>query len=177
VITPGGPATADGEPDDRWVAAHARAAHVFGLGSASYLKPWLDLGVQHVRQDGYAETGAGSYGLRVDAVEDTIVTLAPTLELGTAFDLGGIAAEASFSGGALALLGGADRSTTVRLAGVGADGPGFTVADGLEDLYATLGARVKARVGDRLTLEAGLDALLGGDRQSYVGSARLVWSF
>jgi uncharacterized protein with beta-barrel porin domain len=177
VIIPDGPVTADGEPDTRWVAVHGRAARVLDLAGASYLEPSLDLGLLHFRQDRYTETGAGDYGLEVDAFESTLGTLAPTLELGTAFAFRGMEAEATVRGGVLAVIWGTERSTEARLNGVGPDGPGFVVANQLDDLYATVGGRVEARLTERLTLRVGVQALLGDEQQAFDGSARLALSF
>jgi hypothetical protein len=177
VFTPGGMAAAKGDPDGRWLAAHARVAHRVDIGARSYAKPWLDLGLQHFRQDAFTESGAGEYGLRVDAIEHNLVSLAPTLEIGTSLSLLGMAAEATFTGGALAFFSDTDRATRVALVGVGPDGPGFTVTDGVDDVFATLGASLKGNLGARTTIEADLGALLGDDYQSFGGAAKLIFAF
>ena len=84
-----------------------------------------------------------------------------------------MAAEANIKAGALALVGADNRSTTVRLAGVGGSGPSFTVADDADQLFADLGVAIEAQVHQRATLEASFDTLLSDNQQEYVGSARI----
>jgi len=177
VVAPGGPLTANGDPDGSWIAAHARADHVLTLSKTSYLKPWLDIGLQRFLQSGFTERGAGDFGLRVDAVGATLVSVQPRLEFGGAFAVGGAQANATLSGGMLALFGDTDHATTVRLAGVGPDGPGFTVTDSLDDLYATIGGHLEVRSSRSITLRADVDALLGDSQRTYAASAKVMWSF
>ncbi len=173
VITPAGLVRAHGDPSTAWVTGHARLAHVFDVTDTVHLKPWFDLGVERVWQDGYTETGAGPYGLQVGGFDDTFLTLNPMLELGATFNAWGMATEANISAGALAILGATNRSTNVRLAGLGGNGPSFTVADETDQLFADIGVAIEAQVHQRATIEANFDTLLNSNQQEYVGSARI----
>ena len=177
VLTPEGERAARGKPDLSWASAHLRAARQIDLGADSYLKPWLDFGVLHQHQDGYTETGAGDYGLRVDGFDETYATLNPMLEFGSSFEARGMAAEAVLAGGALAFLGGTDRATTVQFAGIDGAVPGVTVRDGMQDVFGVLNGAIKLRIGARTSLEASATALLSGDQQQYSGGLRFNVAF
>lgn len=173
-MTPGGEVTARSDPDGGFVSAHARVDHRFDAG-AVYVKPTADVGITYLSQGSYTETGAGGYGLSVGSLSTTTVSLNPFLELGGAFTVGGIAANASVRGGVLALLGD-DPSVKAALLGAPA-GPTFRIVDDSEDLFADLGAAIDLAVTDRLILKGSVDALLSGSEQSVGGALRLELSF
>ena len=64
-----------------------------------YAKPGMAVAVTQTWQDAFTETGAGLFDQHVDAVSKTNVALRPSLELGTAFDVRGMAATAFIRGG------------------------------------------------------------------------------
>lgn len=146
---------------------------VFSVSDDFYIKPWFDLGVQQICQNGYTETDAGAYGLVVGNVSDTLPTLNPMLEVGTNFNLRGIETNARLKAGALALLGGSDRATQVQFLGAGASSPTFSVTDDANAISADLGAAIEAQVHERVTIEASFDTLLSGNQQEYIGAARV----
>ncbi|WP_162409045.1 autotransporter outer membrane beta-barrel domain-containing protein [Acuticoccus sediminis] len=173
VYTPGGATHVSGDPTLWWMAGHARAAHTFAVSDVVAVKPYVDVGVTHVSQDALRETGAGAYGLSADEFAETFVTLNPAAELSANFRLAGIEAQASLRAGVLAFIGNDGFETDARLVGAGGAGPTFTVRNDVDDLFADLGAALKAQVHDNVTVEAGLDALVGSDQQEYQGALRL----
>lgn len=177
VITPNGAMLAKGNPKTTWVSAHARVAHSFDIGPATYLKPWADLGVQRLWQDGYSESGAGDYGLNVGSINSTIYTLNLMLELGTSFQLGGMHTEATISGGGLFLAGDTDPSTSVSLFGVGLDGPSYIVTGDNQTKFANINAKFKTQINKQTTLSAGFGALISRDQKDYGGSLKLSFVF
>lgn len=83
-----GGATARGDAR-LWVAsAQMRAAHAFEHGNW-YVKPFADLGVDHIAMDEFDEKGPGSVNLHVDDQNDTYVYVQPAVEIGGEVDLGG----------------------------------------------------------------------------------------
>lgn len=177
VMTLGGITTAQSDPTTSWVAAHARIAHYFEVSQSTYLKPRFDVGVQYTYQGGYTETGAGNFGLVVDATSNTFVTLNPMLEIGTDFNLGGMSTRANFSAGVLAVVGGNEQSTDVRFIGAGGNGPGFTVANEGDDLFVDLNASLIAQLNERTTIRANVGALLSDNQQQYSAGLRLNIGF
>ncbi|MDU9006949.1 autotransporter outer membrane beta-barrel domain-containing protein [Sedimentitalea todarodis] len=177
VITPNGAMLAKGSPKSTWVAAHARVAHSFDIGPTTYLKPWADLGVQRLWQDGYSESGAGDYGLNVGSIDSTLYTLNLMLELGTSFQLGGMHTEATISGGGLFLAGDTDPSTSVSLVGVGLDGPSYIVAADNQTKFANINAKFKTQINKQTTLSADFGALISRDQNNYGGSLKLSFVF
>ncbi len=173
VITPGGTVTADSSPNANWISGHARLAHVVDLTEELYVKPWFDVGVDHQWQGSYSETGAGDYGLDVESFSQTLVTVNPMLELGSGFQLFGAEANASASAGLLAIVSGLDRSTGVRLRGMGGFGPTYQVSDQARPLFADIGASLDVKVHERAVLSFGGQALLAGNQQEYGGTGRV----
>ncbi len=177
VMTLGGITTAKSDPGTAWVAAHARISHHFDLSQSTYIKPRFDVGVQYTHQDAYTETGAGDFGLVVDAMSNTFVTLNPVLEIGTDFSLGGMSAEANFSAGVLGVIGGNEQSANVRFIGAGSNGPGFTLANDGDDLFVDLNASLIAQLNEQTTLRANVGALIGETQQQYSAGLRLNIGF
>ena len=177
VLTSAGLRRAAGSPDLTWIAGHLRAEHRVDMTPSSHLRPWIDLGITHIMQVGYDETGAGDYGLAVDPIDTTYMTLNPVLDFGTRFEIGGMAAEATLSGGALIFLGDTDRSADAHLIGIGDAGPGFRVTDEGRQVYGDLGGSIKAQLNRRTSFEVALDTLLGEVEQQYRATAKLMIAF
>ncbi|GAB5467953.1 MAG: hypothetical protein Kilf2KO_09830 [Rhodospirillales bacterium] len=173
VITPRGTTVADSSPNTNWISAHARVDHVFDMTEAVYLKPWFDVGLDHQWQAGYAETGAGRYGLDIASFSQTLVTLNPMLEVGSSFEVFGAQANASAAAGLLAVVAGRDRSTDVSLLGLGSGGPRYQVSDQARPLFADVGASLDLVVHERAVVSLGGQALLAGNQQEYGGSGRI----
>lgn len=82
------------------VGLHARAAYEVPF-QRWYLRPTLDPHAAYVRMDSYSESGAAPFNLDVDSSDKVFFAAAPTLELGTRFDLAdGSTLRAFASGGA-----------------------------------------------------------------------------
>ncbi len=173
VITPSGTVTADSSPNVNWISGHARVSHVVDLNEEIYVKPWFDLGIDHQWQGSFSETGAGDYGLDVESFSQTLVTLNPVVELGSDFQIFGAEANASASAGLLAIVSGRDRSTGVRLRGMGGFGPSYEVSDEARPLFADVGANFEVRVHERALISLGGQALLAGNQQEYGGTGRV----
>jgi len=177
ILAPEGVIHAEGDPDITWLSAHARIAHVFAVTDDSYIKPWFDAGIIHLRQDAYTESDAGPYGLHVGAMDNTFYTLNPAADFGTKFDIGGMSAEVALSAGMLAILGDTDWSASLQLSGVDSSGPSYKVVDDGGGTFAQLGATIKAELSENTSLEAGGSALFNSDQQQYTGTAKLMVSF
>ncbi len=173
VLTPSGTATAESSPNTNWISAHARVSHVYDINEQAYLKPWFDLGIDHQWQGSFNESGAGAYGLDVEGFSQTLVTVNPVLEVGSSFSLFGAETNASASAGLLAIVSGRDRSTGVRLQGMGGFGPSYEVSDRARPIFADIGANLEVRVHERAIVSVGGQALLAGSQQEYGGTGRL----
>ncbi len=77
-------ALARGEQDIDVLAGRLHASYVFGA-PALYFKPLVDLNVTHTELDRLTETGAGAAGLNVDGGDETVFSISPALEVGTAW--------------------------------------------------------------------------------------------
>ncbi len=173
VITPGGPMNAESSANTNWLAFHARAAHSIAVTEQLSLEPSFDIGVDHQWQSGFSEAGASGFGLEVAGFSQTLTTLNPMLELGNAFEVFGVQANATASAGLLAVVTGRDRTTDVRFLGLGGGGPSFQVNDEARPVFADLRAGLEFVVRDRAVVSLGGTALLSGNQQEYGGAGRL----
>jgi hypothetical protein len=74
--------TARASHDTDWLQARFRAAYLLPAGSF-YLKRSVDLDVNYIRSGGYTETGAPGYNLTIAAYDDVMVSVTPSIEIGT----------------------------------------------------------------------------------------------
>ncbi len=78
--------TATGKFAGDHVGLHVRSARQFAFRTW-YLKPYLDLHVTRLHTDGYTETGADQFGLKVSGERDTVFAASPMIESGHRFGL------------------------------------------------------------------------------------------
>jgi uncharacterized protein with beta-barrel porin domain len=175
ISAPSGTIAAEAEPRTSWLSAHARLSHVFGLTDTTYVKPWIDVGLDQQWQDAFT-MGTGKFGLDVESTQSTFVTVNPRIEVGGVFDLVGMPAEAKLRAGALAIVSGDGWATQAALAGF-SGGPTFQIAGDVNSLSAQVGASFETRIGDKASLQFGVDGLLASDRRAYSGSIRYNVAF
>jgi hypothetical protein len=175
ISAPSGTIAAEAEPHTSWLSAHARLSHVFDLTDTTYVKPWVDVGVDQQWQDAFT-VGTGKFGLDVESTQSTFVTVNPMIELGGVFDLMGMSTEAKLRAGALAIVSGDGWAAEAALAGF-SGGPTFQIAGDVNSLSAQVGANFETRISDKASLQSGVDSLLASDRQAYSGSIRLNVAF
>ncbi|RSF03828.1 autotransporter outer membrane beta-barrel domain-containing protein [Achromobacter aegrifaciens] len=129
--------TARSKPESSFLAARLRTADEFSQPSW-YLRPYVDLDVNHIRQDGYSEQGAGALNLKVRGNDTTSVMASPMIELGGRKDLANGATLRSYVAGGMSFLSGGDVVTTMQLNGPGATP--FTLRSGMPRTYGNLSA-------------------------------------
>ncbi|MCY6381559.1 hypothetical protein [Hoeflea prorocentri] len=167
-------AAATAKPNLAWGSGHMRLAHAFAVNDRVTVKPSFSTGVTHIRQGAFSETGAGDYQLHIGTIENTLFSFNPSVDVISNFQLGGMAAKATFHAGFLAFAGDVTSSTTAQFS-VG--GPAFTLIDEAERYFANLGVNIEAQINDRFTFEAGVDALFSSDVQNYGGGVGLKMKF
>lgn len=167
--------TARGDTDGYHLAAHLRASHRFDMETL-FLEPVMDVGVTWLRQDAFAETGAGDFGVSVSKLDQTIWSFNPHLNFGGTLTLGEMASQIEFRAGLLALAGG-DPSVEAAFVGTGPDGPTFTIENNRSDLFADIGAGIETQLSDTLSLRGEFDSLIAEDQFAVGGRLRLNYSF
>ncbi|MEQ1955911.1 hypothetical protein [Mesorhizobium sp. CN2-181] len=78
---PGFAGTAESSPDVYGGALRFRVARTFA-GTDYYVKPYLDLDAVYTRMSGYAESGAGVAGLKVEGSDEFAFVASPMIEIG-----------------------------------------------------------------------------------------------
>lgn len=129
--------TAKSKPQSSFLAARLRTAYEFSQPSW-YLRPYVDFDVNHIRQDGYTEQGAGAFNLKVRGNDTTSFMASPMIELGGRKDLADGSTLRSYVAGGMSFLGGGDVVTTMQL-----DIPGgtpFKLRSGMPRTYGNLAA-------------------------------------
>lgn len=77
---------AKSKPESSFLAARLRTAYEFSQPSW-YLRPYVDLDVNHIRQDGYREQGPSVFNLKVRGNDTTSFMVSPMVEVGARTDL------------------------------------------------------------------------------------------
>ena len=129
--------TAKSKPESSFLGARLRTAYEFSQPSW-YLRPYVDLDVNYIRQDGYGEQGAGALNLKVRGNHTTSFMASPMVELGGRKDLANGAILRSYVAGGMSFLSGGDVVTTMQLNGSGATP--FTLRSGMPRTYGNLSA-------------------------------------
>ena len=177
VFTPEGLNMHTADPDLRWISAQAHLSHKFALGETAWLRPQLDAGVLHLHQDAYGERGSDHYGLNVGAIDYTVGTIRPSVELGGSFELGGKPVTGAVRAGVLALVGDIDWSTRLGLNGMSGDGWTYPLEAKGQNLFGTLDASLKFGLSEKASLELGASTLFNGEQQQVIGRATLAVRF
>ncbi|WP_233237907.1 autotransporter domain-containing protein [Bordetella sp. LUAb4] len=129
--------TAKSTPDAAFVAGRLRAAYEFSQPSW-YLRPYVDLDVNHVRQKRYQESGSDLFDLKVTGNRTMSYMVSPMLELGGRHDLKGGATLRSYVAAGASFLSGGDVVTSMQLSNVNA--APFSLRSGMPRTYGNLAA-------------------------------------
>lgn len=128
---------AKSKPESSFLAARLRTAYEFSQPSW-YLRPYVDLDVNHIRQDGYQEQGSGNFNLKVRGNHTTSFMVSPMIELGGRKDLANGSTLRSYVAGGMSFLNGGDVVTTMQLSGFNA--APFSLKSGMPRTYGNLSA-------------------------------------
>ena len=159
---------ANGDNSASYVSGRLRAAYAFGT-DAAYVKPMVDFDLTALRRGGFAETGAGSAGLRVHSQTDGVFSLAPAVEVGGQFVIGQDVVLRPFVRGGVRFFTESDLSATASFIGSPAGAVPFTVSmpldqtvgeisSGLELLHARgirMGISYEGRYGSSIQRQMG----------------------
>ncbi|MBW3098359.1 autotransporter outer membrane beta-barrel domain-containing protein [Pseudohoeflea coraliihabitans] len=177
VALPAGPSYAlSGEQQVDYVAGHARISHTIASGN-SYIRPYGDIGLTHVRSHGFSETG-GPIALDVNGGHDTFATVEAAVEVGTEVQASGQMVIRPFASvGVLAFPAG----TAPRVSATFRDAPAaaapFTTEGEIDSVFAD------ARLGMDLVADSGVslravgEFQLGENTRSYGGNFKLGLPF
>jgi Autotransporter beta-domain len=141
-----------------------RLAYVLGSPQL-YFKPVLDAAATRLDLGGFSETGGGAANLIVQASQQTVYSLAPSLEIGTEWWLSnGTLLRPSIRGGATFYEGG-DFALTAAFAGAPAGVTPFTINTDMDDVMGTVGAGLDMITAGDTVLRFSYDGQLGETTQ------------
>ncbi|MCD0503153.1 autotransporter outer membrane beta-barrel domain-containing protein [Bordetella petrii] len=141
---------ANSKPQSTFVAGRLRTAYEFSWPSW-YLRPYVDLDINHIRQKSYQESGAGPFNLKVFSNHTTSYMLSPMIELGGRKDLGDGTTLRGYVAGGASFLRGGDVVTTMQLSGTGA--APFSLRSGMPRTYGNLAAGLEMITSKGLELK------------------------
>ncbi|WP_315134725.1 autotransporter outer membrane beta-barrel domain-containing protein [Achromobacter marplatensis] len=128
---------AKSKPDSSFLAARWRTAYEFSQPSW-YLRPYVDVDVNHIRQDGYREQGPSVFDLKVRGNDTTSLMISPMIEIGGRHDLDNGSTLRSYAAAGMSFLSGGDVVTTMQLSGFNTTP--FSLKSGMPKTYGNLSA-------------------------------------
>jgi outer membrane autotransporter protein len=169
-------AAATGSPDAFNSGLHFRAVYQIPRGTW-YAEPTLDVDLAYVRLDGYTESGAGEFDLKVDDSDTVVLTGTPSLKLGRRIDLGGDGVLDAFVTGGFSLSTGEDFDTTARLAGAPPGTGDFTTRLDNPNLVGRFSAGIDGFATDRIQLRLQYDGSFADGQTTNGGQFRISYFF
>ena len=163
------------------VSGQLSASHAFvlgGDGSDWYLKPRVDLAVDHVVMEAYTESGAGGASLTFEKSAETYVSVQPALEVGGEIDAGnGLKIRPSLSVGVTRFLTDAAPSATASFADTPAGVAPFTITSQFDKTYVDVKGGVDLLTKGPFTASLQAFGQFSENTTSYGGSAKLAYRF
>ncbi|MEM8572871.1 MAG: autotransporter outer membrane beta-barrel domain-containing protein, partial [Pseudomonadota bacterium] len=159
------------------LGGRVRAAYIFGSEKA-FLKPRVDLGVDHVFGSNFSENGATGTRLSIDTHDETYVSLSPAVEFGTELvALDGLRFRPNVTVGLTQYLNSPSASLTAKFADAGAAVDGFDTSTDIATTFFDLSGGIDVFAKDHAVLRAGAFTSLSSDDTIYGGSLRLEVPF
>lgn len=161
--------------DQRFYSGRGTAAYLVSLGSF-YVKPQVELAVTQLRRDAYTERATGGIALHVGGSDATVLSAAPSLELGLeGRSASGLTSRVFVRGGAIFL----DTDKYITTATF-ADAPGsspFAVVSRADRTLGNAGAGVDLFGAGDTVLRLQYDGQFGEHTRQSAGSAKLSVKF
>jgi uncharacterized protein with beta-barrel porin domain len=152
-----------------------RAAYVVGSPEL-YFKPMVDAAATYLDLGGFAESGGGAANLAVASAQQTVYSIAPSLEIGTEWWWSNGTLVRPFLRAGAAWYGGGDMALSASFLGAPAGVAPFTIETGMDDVMGVVGAGLDVINGRDAVLHVAYDGQLGETTQIHSvalkGSAR-----
>lgn len=166
-------ATSDSEQS--FLSGRLSGAYLLSRGHW-YMKPQIDLAWTYLDRDGYTETASGGSALTVAGSDDTVFSVAPSLEFGAQYDTGFGGVARPYVKGGVTWLDSDTFLTSAAFAGV-PGAAGFTIESTIDDVVADLGLGVDFLSETGTVLRVQYDAQFGDQTEQHGGSAKLSVPF
>jgi uncharacterized protein with beta-barrel porin domain len=168
--------TADGSSNASNVGLHFRAAYEMPR-NGWYAEPAIDVDLNHIRIDGYTETGGGDFDLAVDSSSATVLTGTPWIKVGRRADLNGGGTVNAYASAGLSLSAGEDFDITARFASAPPGTGDFTTTPHNPGVVGRISAGVELFATDRVQLRLQYDGSFADNQTENAGLLRLAYFF
>jgi Autotransporter beta-domain len=152
-----------------------RVAYVLGSPQL-YAKPMLDAAATHLDLNGFSETGGGAANLSVRGSNQTVYTIAPSLEIGTEWWMANGTLVRPFLRGGATWYENGDLALSAAFLSAPAGVSPFTITTGMDDVMGTVGAGLDLITSKDTALHVTYDGQFGATTQisaiALKGSAR-----
>ncbi len=155
---------------------HLRAAYRLPIQSF-YVEPALELDANYVRVDGFTENGAAPFDLKVDALEDFVFAVTPTVEIGSPLAANGRTFGSVFVGAGVSFLSGNNFEVDARFASLGGLGDGYRSTFKNDDIVGRFTAGLQFALGPRVDLRLQYRGRVSRHQNENGGEARLGFRF
>jgi uncharacterized protein with beta-barrel porin domain len=142
----------------------ARLAYVLGAPQL-YFKPVLDAAATRLDLGSFSESGGGAANLVVQGTQQTVYTIAPSLEIGTEWWLGNGTLVRPFLRGGVDWYANGDLAVTAAFLNAPAGTSPFTITTEMDDVMGTVGAGVDMITAGDTALRLSYDGQLGETTQ------------
>ena len=171
ISLPGLSLTAQSGTDVSMIDSMTRFSYSFG-SSGFYVTPLVDIGLNHVHVDGYAETGAGALNLAIGGFSETIFSASPAVEIGSTMTTGELTYRPYLRAGVTFL---SDDGFTTATHFAAAPGAGtFLTTARFDDVFADISAGIQMFGNDGMDLRINYDGHFGENSESHGGDVKLT---
>lgn len=161
-------------PKSSFLASRLRLAYEFSQPSW-YLRPYVDLDVNHIRQNGYQEEGSSLFDLKVHGNDTTSFMVSPMLEIGGRRNLANGSTLRAYLAGGASFLSGGDVVTTMELSSLGSEP--FSLKSGMPKTYANLSAGLEYVTPKGLELKTEYSLRANGQYRDQSLTLRVAYHF
>jgi uncharacterized protein with beta-barrel porin domain len=156
--------TAESDSTIDFLNGGVRLAYVFGSPQL-YFKPVLDAAATRVDLGGFTETGGGAANLVVQGTQQTVYTIAPSLEVGSEWWWANGTLVRPFLRGGVTFYEGNDFGLSAAFAGAPTGISPFTIHTDMDDVMGLVGAGLDMITAEDTALRLSYDGQLGETTQ------------
>jgi Autotransporter beta-domain len=169
----GGFTNALGEQDVVSGLVKLRLSYLNDMGSW-YVKPMVDVGATYVDLDGYSETGAGAFNLRIASHSDWLFSVSPAIEIGGEIADGSGTLYRPFIRGGVTVFDKDDMTTSANFAGAPVGVAGFTVKSELDNVFGEVAAGVQVLTSSGVNMKLEYEGRFGEHTTQNAGTIKVT---
>jgi uncharacterized protein YhjY with autotransporter beta-barrel domain len=177
IYLPSGHVQTKGSPDVFALGQRLRVAYTKPMGSAAYIKPFMDLDLNYTRMSAYSESGANHLNLHYKRNDQWAATITPSIEVGGLIDLGKGYVARPYTSLGLSVSSADHWDTRARLAGANQYNTYMTSRLSTGSTFGRLAAGVQLTGGEKVDVRLQYDGIISDKTHSHGGSLKGTWRF